>query len=89
MTSTVQSPDLLAAIVAATRRSVEVRAVELPLEEIDRRAGAVEPRRGMFRAALERESQINVVAASSVGKWPRVLMILRTRAWTLSSAFVV
>src|SRR6185436_14127427 len=24
-----------------------------------------------------------------IGKWPRVLMILRRRAWTLSSAFVV
>lgn len=31
---------------------------------------------------------MSFIAASSVGKWPRVLMILRTRAWTLSSALV-
>jgi len=29
------------------------------------------------------------VAASSVGQWPRVLRIVRNRAWTLSSAWVV
>ena len=38
----------------------------------------------IFRKA----SQISFVAASSVGKCPRVLMILRTRAWTLSRVFV-
>ena len=31
--------------------------------------------------------QINLVAASSLGKRPRVLMILRSRALTLSIAF--
>src|SRR3972149_3417634 len=34
---------------------------------------------------LRSANQMSFVAASSVGKWPRVLMILRTRAWTLSS----
>ena len=48
-------------------------------------AGLAAPTRMIFRSA----SQISFVAASSVGKWPRVLMILRTRVLTFSSAFVV
>jgi len=39
----------------------------------------------MWRKAI----QISFVAASSVGKCPRVLRILRRWACTLSSAFVV
>ena len=35
---------MLAAIVAATRRMVEVRAAQVPLAEMERRAAAVEPR---------------------------------------------
>ena len=38
---------------------------------------------------LVKVRQISLVAASSVGKWPRVLMILRTRAFRLSMALVV
>ena len=38
---------------------------------------------------LRSASQISLVAASSLGKFPRVLMILRNRAWVLSMAFVV
>ena len=37
---------------------------------------------------LRSASQISLVAASSLGKWPRVLMILRSRAFTLSMALV-
>ena len=44
-------------------------------------AGLAAPTRMIFRSA----SQISFVAASSVGKWPRVLMILRTRVLTFSS----
>jgi indole-3-glycerol phosphate synthase len=62
MTGPVHTPDLLSAIVAATRRIVEVRAERTPLRDIDRMAAAVEPRRGMFKAALEREKQFNVIA---------------------------
>ena len=62
MTSTAQAPDLLAAIVAAARRIVDVRALQVPLSEIDRRAAQVEPKQGCFRAALEREDRINVIA---------------------------
>jgi indole-3-glycerol phosphate synthase len=62
MTSTAQTPDLLAAIVAATRRIVAVRSAQVPLDEMDRRAADVEPRRGIFKAALERADRINVIA---------------------------
>ena len=62
MTSTAETPDLLAAIVAATRRMVEVRAAQLPLGELDRRAAATEPRPGSFMAALSRADRLNVIA---------------------------
>ena len=39
---------------------------------------------GMVRSA----GQISFVAASSFGKWPRVLMMFRSRACTLSRALV-
>jgi indole-3-glycerol phosphate synthase len=62
VTSTVQTPDILAAIVAATRRMIDVRAAEVSLDELDRRAAAVEPRRGCFAAALARADRLNVIA---------------------------
>jgi indole-3-glycerol phosphate synthase len=62
MTSSAPTSDLLSAIVAATRRIVEVRTERTPLRDIDRMAAAVEPRRGVFKAALERESRFNVIA---------------------------
>lgn len=62
MTSTAQSPDLLAAIVAATQRIVEVRAGDVSCAELERRAAAVEPRRGAFTNALAGTSRVNVVA---------------------------
>jgi indole-3-glycerol phosphate synthase len=62
MTSTPLAPDLLAAIVAATRRMVEVRAARVPLGELEQRAAAVEPRPGRFAAALSRTDRLNVIA---------------------------
>jgi indole-3-glycerol phosphate synthase len=62
MTSTAQVPDLLAAIVAATRRVVEVRAGQVPLNELDKRAASVEPRPGVFKRALDRQGRVNVIA---------------------------
>ncbi len=41
------------------------------------------------RREVRSASQISLVAASSLEKCPRVLMIFRSRAWTLSSALVV
>lgn len=54
--------DLLATIVAATRRSVETRAHAEPLEVLTRRAERRTPRPGRFRAALSRAGQWNVIA---------------------------
>ncbi len=62
MTSTIEAPDLLAAIVAATRRMVDVRAARMPLDELDRRAAGVEPRPGFFKEALSRTDRLNVIA---------------------------
>ena len=62
MNTPAQTSDLLSAIVAATRRIVEVRAARTPLHDIDRLAAAVEPRQGIFKAALERDQQFNVIA---------------------------
>ena len=62
MTSTVQAPDILAAIVASTRRGVSVRSNDVPLAEMERRAATVEPRHGAFRAALVKAGHINIIA---------------------------
>ena len=62
MTSTAQTPDLLAAIVAATQRTVATRAAQVPIDRLERRAGDVEPRPGMFKAALSRADRVNVIA---------------------------
>jgi len=62
MSSTVAAPDLLAAIVGATRRIVAVRAAGVSIDEIERRAAAITPRPGSFRQALERPTTFNVIA---------------------------
>jgi indole-3-glycerol phosphate synthase len=62
MTSTAETPDLLAAIVAATQRMVEVRAAQVPLGELENRAAAVQPRPGRFTAALSQTGRLNIIA---------------------------
>ena len=62
MSSTVETPNLLAAIVAATRHVVTVRASRVPLAEMDKRAAAVRPRPGTFKAAVGKRGRINVIA---------------------------
>ena len=62
MTSTTEVPDLLAAIVAATRRSVDARRTRVTLGDIERQAARVEPRPGAFAAALMRSDRVNVIA---------------------------
>ena len=54
--------DLLATIVAATRRVVAVREAREPRASLERRAEAKAPRRGAFRAALSRRDRVNVIA---------------------------
>jgi indole-3-glycerol phosphate synthase len=60
--SAVSSADLLATIVAATRRIVETRAEREPIAELEKRAAAEPSRAGRFRAALSRLDAINVIA---------------------------
>ena len=54
--------DLLATIVAATRRIVEVRAEREPLARLMERAEQVVSKPGVFRAALGRTDRVNVIA---------------------------
>jgi indole-3-glycerol phosphate synthase len=54
--------DLLEAIVAGTRRIVDVRQAKEPLSAVARRAERREPRPGVFRAALTRTDRTNVIA---------------------------
>lgn len=56
------SADLLATIVAATRRIVSVREAREPLAALARRADTVTPLSGRFRAALARPDRVNVIA---------------------------
>jgi indole-3-glycerol phosphate synthase len=62
MSTPASSSDLLSTIVAATLRICEVRAARVPLDEMDRRAADVQPRTGLFKAALERHDRFNVIA---------------------------
>src|SRR5262245_12905480 len=54
--------DLLEAIVAGTRRIVEVRAEREPLDRLAQRSGARAVRPGAFRAALAVRDRVNVIA---------------------------
>jgi indole-3-glycerol phosphate synthase len=55
-------PDLLAAVVGAVRRAVEVRAAAEPLDAVRRRADRARPRPAAFRAALARPDRTNIIA---------------------------
>jgi indole-3-glycerol phosphate synthase len=56
------APDLLEAIVAATRRAVELRMEQEPIAALERRAAARLPRGELFRARVSDSRQINVIA---------------------------
>jgi indole-3-glycerol phosphate synthase len=56
------SPDLLAAIVAGTRRITAVRAEREPLASLARRAATAAPRGGIFEDRLGRAGHVNVIA---------------------------
>ena len=58
----VPTADLLATIVAGTRRLVDVRAEREPIGLLARRAEGSPARAGLFRAALSRTDRINVIA---------------------------
>jgi indole-3-glycerol phosphate synthase len=56
------APDLLSAILAATRKVVEVRSGLTPIAEMERRASVVTPAAGSFRQAISRANRVNVIA---------------------------
>jgi indole-3-glycerol phosphate synthase len=57
-----ESPDLLAAIVAATRKVVDSRRARVPVASLERRAAQRQPRGDHFRAALAHADRVNVIA---------------------------
>jgi indole-3-glycerol phosphate synthase len=57
-----RAPDLLAAIVGATRRIVETRRDTAPASMLERQAAARTPDADAFRRALRRPGQVNVIA---------------------------
>jgi len=59
---TLPAADLLATIVAATRRIVEVRQEQEPIAALEQRAAGQPPRVGRFRTAIGRLDAINVIA---------------------------
>jgi indole-3-glycerol phosphate synthase len=56
------APDLLATIVAAARRIIEVRRERETLAALERRAEAAAPRGAIFEAALAQSGRANVIA---------------------------
>jgi indole-3-glycerol phosphate synthase len=58
----VQTPDLLAAIVEATRTRVEAARANVPARELAERASVRQPRGDAFTAALRRDNAVNVIA---------------------------
>jgi indole-3-glycerol phosphate synthase len=62
MSVTTAGPDLLATIVAATRRITASRRADEPLDALERRASAAAPRGDRFEARLRRPDGFNVIA---------------------------
>jgi indole-3-glycerol phosphate synthase len=60
--SSASTADLLATIVAATRKIVSVREQREPIQALERRAMKRTPRPGAFRDALTKPGSINVIA---------------------------
>ena len=56
------TPDLLATIVAGTRRITASRRAIEPLDALERRASALSPRGGLFESRLRRPDGFNVIA---------------------------
>lgn len=55
-------PDLLEAIVAATRKTVQMRRARIPAGELSRLAAASVPRGDEFRRRLARPHEVNIIA---------------------------
>jgi indole-3-glycerol phosphate synthase len=57
-----ERPDLLAAIIASTRRIVEVREARESLSDLERRAHAAPRPTGRFQAAVSAADRVNIIA---------------------------
>jgi indole-3-glycerol phosphate synthase len=62
MSATTSRPNLLAAIVGATRRIVESRREVVPATVLERQAAARTPAAEAFRAALRQPGRVNIIA---------------------------
>jgi indole-3-glycerol phosphate synthase len=62
MGSAVATDDLLGAIVAGSRRTVEVRAAALSLDRLEREAAGAAPRARAFLDTVSRADRVNVIA---------------------------
>jgi indole-3-glycerol phosphate synthase len=82
------SADLLATIVAATRRIVEVRRDREAVASLARRAEAVAMRPGSFRAALARTGAINIIAECKRRSPSRGVLRSEYDAPSLAKAYV-
>src|SRR5216117_1580822 len=62
MTAMPATSNLLSAIVAGTRRMVGEQMRQVPMAEMERRAGAVASAPGAFMSAISRAGRVNVIA---------------------------
>ena len=62
MSTALSSPDLLATIVAATRHVVAVRSWQVPVDVLEKRAGAAHPRGDAFERALRETPAPRIIA---------------------------
>src|SRR5216117_2622183 len=62
MTAMPATSNLLSAIVAGTRRMVGEQMRQVPMAEMERRAGAVASAPGAFMSAISRSDRVNVIA---------------------------
>jgi indole-3-glycerol phosphate synthase len=85
--ATTDRPDLLDTIVAATRRTIELRKAREPLAALEQRAAAVDVRPGAFRRALSRPGHLNVIAESKRRSPAKGLLRLDYQPAALASAY--
>ena len=81
------APDLLATIVAATRRITEVRREREPLAALERRAAQASPRGKRFEQDLGRESHWNVIAECKRRSPSRGVMAAEYDPVTIAQAY--
>lgn len=87
MTDASGAGDLLATIVAGTRRAVAVRKAATPLTALAREADARTPRPGLFTSALGRRDTVNVIAECKRRSPSRGVLLDRYDPVAIASAY--